>query len=42
MTSCQTFYCTNENGKCEKNTGKYDSIGDKKKGKKNMCTHKTS
>ena len=19
MTSCQTFYCTNEKGKCEKN-----------------------
>ena len=19
MTSCQTFYCTNETGKCEKN-----------------------
>ena len=51
MTSCQTCYCTNEKGKCEKNccffcnylstlsthrpvttknTGKYDSIGDKK------------
>ena len=58
MTSCQTFYCTNEKGKCEKNwvffccnyrsrlplsthrpvttknTGKYDSIGDKKGGKR--------
>jgi hypothetical protein len=55
MTSCQTFYCTNEKGKCEKNcffcnyrsglplsthrpvttknTGKYDSIGDKKEKK---------
>ena len=50
MTLCQAFYCTNEKGKCEKvsthrpvttkNTGKYDSIGDKKE--KNMCTHKTS
>ena len=55
MTSCQTFYCTNEKGKWEnicfgcnyrsglplsthrpvttKNTGKYDSIGDKKEKK---------
>ena len=54
MTSCQTLYCTNEKGKCEKiffcnyrsglslsthrpvttkNTGKYDSIGDKKEKK---------
>ena len=54
MTSCQTFYCTNEKGECEKNcffcnyrsvnttknTGKYDSIGDKKE--KSRCTHKTS
>ena len=54
MTSCQTFDCTNEKGKSEKNcfcnyrsglslsthrpvttknTGKYDSIGDKKEKK---------
>ena len=59
MTSCQTFYCTNEKGKCEKNcfffgnyrsglpmsthqplttknTGKYDSIGEKKEKKKHV------
>ena len=52
MTSCQTFYCTNENGTCEKilfvcfviidrpmttkNTGKYDSNGDKKEKKKHV------